>query len=110
MVNTTDLTGKRCFHHGTREPVARCPECRRYYCRECVNDFEGRLLCVECLTRLSSAESKDERNLYHRLLPPLLLGMGLLMAWLVFYLLGSTLLSLPSSVHDARIWHAQDVR
>ena len=30
-----DLLYQRCFNHVLREAVARCPECLRYFCREC---------------------------------------------------------------------------
>ncbi len=46
-----DLSGKRCFNHAGREAAARCPGCRRFYCRECVTEHDGRVLCAECLRR-----------------------------------------------------------
>ncbi|MBT8374528.1 MAG: rhomboid family protein, partial [Deltaproteobacteria bacterium] len=33
-----DLALQRCNNHGQREAVARCPKCRRYFCRECITE------------------------------------------------------------------------
>ena len=34
---------------GSREAVARCPQCHRTFCRECICDHEGKALCSDCL-------------------------------------------------------------
>ena len=44
-----DLLHQRCFNHMLREAVACCPECRRYFCRECVTEHEDKVLCAACL-------------------------------------------------------------
>ena len=41
-----DLVHQRCFNHMLREAVACCPECRRYFCRECVTEHEDKVLCA----------------------------------------------------------------
>ena len=46
------LRQQRCVLHPEREAVARCPECGRFFCRECVTEHEGRLLCAACIGRL----------------------------------------------------------
>ncbi len=43
-------------------------------------------------------------------MPPLRLGVGILVAWLAFYLLAQTLLTIPASIHEGRIWHEQTTR
>ncbi|MCI0613826.1 rhomboid family protein, partial [bacterium] len=40
------ISKQRCFFHSQREAVVRCPECGRYYCRECVTEHLDRLLCA----------------------------------------------------------------
>ena len=42
---------QRCWNHEAREAACRCPACGRSYCRECVSEHEGRLLCAACLSR-----------------------------------------------------------
>jgi len=44
-----DLTHQRCHHHQFREAAARCPECGRYFCRECITEHADRVLCASCL-------------------------------------------------------------
>jgi hypothetical protein len=51
----SSLAAQRCFHHSLREAVARCPECRQFYCRECITEHEERVICATCLRRLSAA-------------------------------------------------------
>ncbi len=99
-----------CFHHASREPVARCPECGRYFCRECVSDHDGRLLCSDCLLALTKQQEEQQQTLIKKLLPPLQLVFGLLGAWLAFYLLATGLLSIPATIHDGAIWHEQTTR
>src|ERR1043166_5979979 len=47
------LLQQRCLNHSFREAVARCPECKRYFCRECVTEHDDRLICAACLKKLS---------------------------------------------------------
>ncbi len=110
MADPSSLLRQRCFHHGSRESVARCPECSRFFCRECVNDHGGRLLCSHCLLTITATEQKQQSKLLHRIMPPLRLGVGILVAWLAFYLLAQTLLTIPASIHEGRIWHEQTTR
>jgi hypothetical protein len=44
-----DLTHQRCYHHQFREAVARCPECGRFFCRECITEHADKVLCASCL-------------------------------------------------------------
>ncbi len=81
------LASKRCFHHGTREAVCRCPECRRFFCRECVVPFDGRLLCATCIAKATTAPADAEKRSPH--IVQMALGtVALLVIWVVFYLFG----------------------
>jgi hypothetical protein len=84
--------GQRCSNHAGREAAARCPECRSFFCRECVTEHEGRVLCASCIRKLTAARAAPNRSLLRRLAGVLPLGLGLLTAWLFFYLLGRSLL------------------
>ncbi len=58
----TELWTQRCQFHALREAVARCPECQRYFCRECVTEHDERLLCASCLRKLLERSSPDKRR------------------------------------------------
>ncbi len=98
------LTQERCFHHAAREAVARCPECKRYFCRECITEHEDRVVCASCLKKLSAAA----RGKRIRLTGLIRFGqgaLGLLVCWTFFYYLGRTLLAIPSSFHEGTLWN-----
>jgi uncharacterized paraquat-inducible protein A len=48
----------RCHNHPQREAAARCPECGRFFCRECVTEHEGRVICSACLRALTEPAEK----------------------------------------------------
>jgi hypothetical protein len=98
-----ELLHQRCYNHMLREAVARCPECRRYFCRECVTEHDDKVLCAGCLnnktmpavgglTRLSGLF-----RIFHFLL-------GAMLLWIFFYYVGQILLSLPSAFHEGTLW------
>lgn len=93
------LSLTRCFNHGQREAVARCPSCRRHYCRECVTEHEHRLLCASCIEALTSSSQTAERK---RLpfLPMAQLCAAVFVLWVSFYAVGQALLLIPSEFHD----------
>ncbi len=100
---THDLAYQKCFNHSRREAAARCPECGRYYCRECVTEHEDRVVCASCLARLTG--SQEERGLRLGLVVRLAqCAVGFLALWLFFYVLGQGLLALPSSFHEGEVW------
>jgi len=98
-----DLLHQRCYNHMLREAVACCPECRRYFCRECVTEHEDKVLCAACLRNKTNAAVSGQRRrdrlvlIFHFLLGGMLL-------WVFFYYLGQILLSLPSSFHEGTLW------
>ena len=94
------LTHVRCFQHVSREAVARCPECQRFYCRECVTEHHGRMICRSCLEDLLAENKIERKGFLHGVVGWLLAGIGLMLAAYVFYLLGRILLRIPSSFHS----------
>jgi hypothetical protein len=99
-----DLHQQRCFNHHDREAAARCPECGQYFCRECVTEHEDRVLCANCLRKLARVPLLRRRGFAG----VLRLGqclLGFFVAWFFFYLVGEGLLSLPTSFHEATLWH-----
>jgi len=99
----SDLSLQRCLNHASREAAARCPSCAQFYCRECITEHEGRVICAACLRKLAGVPLFQRRGLtsFWRVSQCFL---GLLAAWFFFYLLGETLLRLPSSFHEGTLW------
>jgi hypothetical protein len=89
------LIHQRCWHHSTREAVVRCPECRLFYCRECVIEHQGRMLCADCVARLDLVPGMTRGRLRGLFWTASAVG-GILLAWLIFYYLGVTLARIPS--------------
>lgn len=98
------LIHERCLNHPAREAVARCPGCRRYYCRECVTDHEGKVLCAGCLKKLTAAVPAHRRAVLAHVIRCAQLILGILTAWLFFYCLAQALLSIPTSFHEGAVW------
>jgi hypothetical protein len=97
------LVHQRCFHHSLREAVARCPECRQFYCRECITEHEDRVICATCLKKIT-ATPKTKRAVFAWVLPLVQFSVGVSIIWFLFYLCGATLLSIPSSFHEGSVW------
>lgn len=97
------LSQQRCFNHATREAAARCLECQRYFCRECVTEHEDRLICAACLKKLA-AITEERRRWWAAAVPVCEVLGGIVVAWLFFYSLGSMLLRVPSDFHDGTVW------
>jgi hypothetical protein len=94
---------RRCARHGEREAAARCPSCGEFFCRECIVEHEGRLLCAACLARLRNQAPEGPRS------GPALgriatLGAGCLVLWLAFSLLGALLIRIPPRIADGTAW------
>lgn len=98
------LTKQRCRLHGHREAVARCPQCEKFFCRECVTEHDGRVICQPCLTELLQEDVKERSPIWGRIGGILGAGAGFMLAWWVFYMIGRVLLSIPSMFHDGTIF------
>ncbi len=98
-----DLSGRRCLNHPGREAVAVCPECKRFFCRECVTEHEDRVLCATCLK--ARLERPTKRRVFLRgVIRFAECCFGFLLLWILFYALGQVLISIPSSFHEGTIW------
>jgi hypothetical protein len=88
----TPLIDQRCSNHPAREAVVRCPGCRRFYCRECVTEHDGRMMCAACAAGEAPEVARPSS------LAPWIAGAaaGFLLAWLTFYYLGVALARIPS--------------
>ena len=97
------LAHQRCFHHSLREAVARCPECRQFYCRECITEHDERVICASCLRKLSApaATPSFRASWLFAAIPG---ALGFAMALFFFYTIGEMLLNVPASYHEGSIW------
>lgn len=94
-----ELAQQRCANHAGREAVARCPGCRRHFCRECITEHDDRVWCTACLAR--QARPPLARRLRLAALSRLLmLTLALFMLWSAFYLCGRALLAVPADFHE----------
>jgi hypothetical protein len=101
------IAQERCFNHASREAVARCPECGRTFCRECISEHDDRVICASCLKRLGKKTARQYRLVGLMRLAQIL--MGVLLLWSSFYLLGRALLTIPSSFHEVAIGQEESV-
>jgi hypothetical protein len=90
----SSLLQQRCVVHADREAAVRCPGCRRFYCRECVTEHLGRMMCAPCVAR---AEMPPERREASMAMWSIFSVTGLFLAWMVFYYFGMTLARVPST-------------
>ena len=94
-----DLTAKRCFNHHSREAVARCPECMRFFCRECVTEQNQKMICAGCLQK-DIIKKKSSFHLGAFIKKSVGVSLGFIFLWCCFYYLGRILIAIPSSFHE----------
>lgn len=100
-----DLTHQRCHHHQFREAAARCPECGRFFCRECVTEHADKVLCASCLEKKLGPD-KAGLNRFQWLFRLGHFFLGLMILYILFYYLAQTLLAFPSSFHEGTLWQS----
>lgn len=100
-----NLTYQRCFNHAAREAVARCPECRQFFCRECITEHDDRVICASCLRKLAHVPLL-RRPAFAGFVRVVQCALGLLVAWFFFHLVAELLLKLPTSFHDGTLWES----
>lgn len=102
----SSLVHRRCLHHADREAVARCPECARFFCRECISEYDDRILCTACLGKLVAPAPRSAQ----RFESLWLVGQSVLavvIIWFFFFLIGRALLAIPASFHEGKIWQIE---
>lgn len=97
------LALQRCLHHAEREAVARCTSCTQHYCRECIVEHEGRVLCSECRGKLLQKFHRRS-GFGSRLGTGVHVALSILVLWFSIYLFGKALLLIPSSFHEGDVW------
>lgn len=97
------LSDQRCFNHGFREAVARCPACGRFFCRECITEHEDQVLCAACLIAQTGTSGTGRRS-FPTVRSLMALALSLMILWLFFYYAGRLLVGLPTVFHEGTIW------
>ena len=100
------LEHQRCYNHMDREAAARCPECGRFFCRECVTEHAGRMTCAACLRGKGAESERRGRGLsiLFNVIPCLV---SFMLLWFFFFLAGRGLLNVPSAFHEGTIWQVE---
>jgi hypothetical protein len=101
---TQNLLHQRCFNHAMREAAARCPECGRFFCRECITEHDDRVVCSACLKKLVRTPL-TKRPAFVKVLRLAQCAAALVLAWFFFFIIGESLLRIPTSVHEGTLWH-----
>jgi len=101
------LVISRCFNHAGREASARCVACGRFFCRECVAEHDGRMICGACLRKEAHAPAGEARRWFAGLARVGQLAAAVVVAWLVFYLAGRMLLQVPAEFHEGTMWRGE---
>jgi uncharacterized paraquat-inducible protein A len=100
VADAADLIRARCVVHARREAAARCPECRRFFCRECVTEHGDRAICAACLDRLARTGADRRRTSFLAAARAGQVLLGIVAAWFFFYMVGEFLSSLPDTFHE----------
>lgn len=101
------LDKQRCFNHGLREAAARCPSCKRFYCRECVVEHDDRLVCSSCLKKAATEQPKA-RQVWRPLARVAAVLAMFMFLWFTFFIISRSLSSLPVSVHEDTLWKGDE--
>ena len=102
------LLHQRCFNHSVREAVARCPECGRFFCRECITEHDDRVLCTTCLKKLTR-EPLVKRPAFRGTLRAVQCAAAVILTWFFFFLIGESLLKIPASFHEGTLWQVNSL-
>ncbi len=81
----------------------RCPGCREFFCRECVVEHQGQLLCAGCLARAAAGDERRQQR-FATLRQIAAAAGGVLALWVIFYALGSVLVQIPPTIHEGTVW------
>jgi hypothetical protein len=98
------LAARKCVRHAAREAVARCVACTEHFCRECVVEHTGALLCAACLAKEVAAKKTDRVSLWQRQGRRLVTLACVVLLWVAFYAFGQFLKNIPPEVHEGTLW------
>jgi hypothetical protein len=101
-----ELQQQQCELHPERGAVARCPDCGRFYCHECITEHLGVVLCKRCLNKKMQQE-QDASGLIQRhgilikaCAVPFAIAAGYILLFFVFASLGLMLIRFPDDFYQ----------
>lgn len=94
----TSLTRQHCHVHPSRQAAARCPQCRRFFCRECVTEHAGRVICSRCLAVFAEQEAASKRRMPPGVVAIGQLLLGVFLLWVVVYYAAPLVLQVLSAL------------
>lgn len=99
---------RKCVRHTEREAVARCPSCAGDFCRECIVEHDGRVLCATCLAREVAAPEAAKKSAAwtRRGAEMTVTAACVLLLWIAFYGFGQFLKAIPPRLHEGTMWRA----
>jgi uncharacterized membrane protein YvbJ len=93
------LRERKCVNHASREAVARCPECKKDFCRECITEHNNKMLCTNCLHEKTKRKEAKKKKL-EILFTIFLFCLGMLISYYFFFGLASMLSEIPDQFHN----------
>ena len=93
-----------CAIHPARPASARCPNCRKFYCSECITEHEGKMSCASCLRLSMESVPESKRKLRLPIAPLVQLVLAIAVCWVVFYFFAQFLVDVPDNFHDGTVW------
>ncbi len=100
---TATLQQSHCLNHPRREAAARCTSCGQPFCRECVTELDGRMVCSACHRAKVETREKPKRD-WFMITVPLQAVLGVALLWGTAWFFGKLLLSTPSEFHEGVMW------
>ncbi len=102
MPEQTTLRFNRCANHAAREAVARCPSCKKDFCRECITEHKRKMLCTNCLKKLMEKKS-GARNKLGMFCVVMFFCFGMFVAFYYFFAIANFLTRIPDKFHDGEL-------
>jgi hypothetical protein len=102
------VAARKCVRHSAREAIARCPSCGEHFCRECVVEHNGVLLCADCLAAEAASRQTAKRANWSRFGEVMLTVACVALLWVVFYGFGQFLKLIPAKVHEGTVWRPEN--
>ncbi|MGA1796781.1 MAG: B-box zinc finger protein [bacterium] len=99
MTSPRSVQDTRCLIHPEREAVALCLSCGHYFCRECITEHRGKVLCTVCLAKEAGSGTR-RRRLPRLIRAGLAILVGLILCYMLFYSLGSALSTISDTFHQ----------
>ncbi len=95
----SNLRRVRCFNHSEREATARCPVCQSHFCRECITENNGVMICARCLSK-SKKLTIWSRNMRELIFLSFMFMFSFFIMWSIFYSVGHIFSLIPEKYHE----------